>query len=246
VNDIYEETLFARWPDIYLGRYEPLSHNLMSFGCECRDGWFCILDALSWVLTTHARAADRPPAMAVQVKEKYGTLRFYARGDDDFDAGAIAMAEELSAQICEMSGAPGRLCVRGGWYATFSPAVAAEKGFRMLETSANEPLPPVPSAEIARILRGRWPSVVECDAEIPPGWLDIADALASLLSHKGYTPERPPTPILAMRETDGLLTVSLAGAEARDRGAVAMAAAMAERTAPTTGRSLLPPPPAED
>ncbi|GGF00247.1 hypothetical protein GCM10011611_02320 [Aliidongia dinghuensis] len=244
MNDLYEETLFARWPDLYRGRFEPLTVNLMAFGCECNDGWYAVLDALSWVLTTHARALDRPPPIAVQVKEKYGALRYYAHGDDEFDAGAISMAEDLSARICEISGAPGRLCTRGDWYATFSPSVAAEKRFRMLD--ADEPLPPVPSEEIGRILRERWPTVIDGVVELPPGWLDIGDALASRLSHKGWYPERPATRILELREIDGLLAVRMDGGDARDRGAIAMAAAMADRTDASSGRSLLPPTPDEN
>ena len=51
------------------------------------------------------------------VKEKYGSLRIYYFGGDDFVNGAISMAEKLSSTICETCGAPGEL--RGNsWFYT--------------------------------------------------------------------------------------------------------------------------------
>ena len=52
-----------------------------------------------------------------QVKEKFGTLRFYYRGGDDAVSGMVQMAELLSAVTCEECGKPGKL--RGGsWVKT--------------------------------------------------------------------------------------------------------------------------------
>lgn len=235
MEDELDETLFARWPEIYRGRHEPLSRNLMGFGFECRNGWFGILDALSSVLTTHARALDRAPPQALQVKEKFGTLRFYTHGDDAFDSGAIALAEEMSARVCETSGAPGRLSLRGGWYATFSPAAAAQKGFVAHPSADDGPLAPVPAAEIPRILAERWPTIVLTEASIPSGWYDIADALARRLSRQDANPKAPLDRRLALKEIDGALAIALAKPDPEDRGTVAMAIALAERIDPMTG-----------
>lgn len=55
--------------------------------------------------------------VATQVKEKYGTLRFYYNGGDEYIDGVVAMAESMSARTCETCGAPGEL--RGlGWVYT--------------------------------------------------------------------------------------------------------------------------------
>ena len=51
--------------------------------------------------------------VAEQVKEKFGTLRFYTNGTDDYISGAISMAESMSANICEVCGKPGRTNVTG-------------------------------------------------------------------------------------------------------------------------------------
>jgi hypothetical protein len=45
--------------------------------------------------------------VATQVKEKFGTLRFYVSGGDDFTNGVIRMAEAMSSVTCEECGKPG-------------------------------------------------------------------------------------------------------------------------------------------
>ena len=55
--------------------------------------------------------------VAVQVKEKFGTLRFYYSGGDKYVSGLVAMAESMSGVTCERCGTPGRLQGRG-WIKT--------------------------------------------------------------------------------------------------------------------------------
>lgn len=55
--------------------------------------------------------------IAVQVKEKFGGLRFYYRGGDDYIRGVVDMAEEMSYVTCEECGAPGKP-TKGGWIRT--------------------------------------------------------------------------------------------------------------------------------
>ena len=52
-----------------------------------------------------------------QVKEKFGTLRFYCPGNDRIYK-YVHMAEELSALMCEVCGKPAELESPGGWYST--------------------------------------------------------------------------------------------------------------------------------
>lgn len=77
-------------------------------------------DSLAWAQTQAQRDLDsavtlrdvpEAPAqvVATQVKEKYGTLRFYVDYADDYVRGAIALAEHLSARTCETCGAAGKL-----------------------------------------------------------------------------------------------------------------------------------------
>ena len=57
-----------------------------------------------------------PQVEAVQVKEKFGTLRFYTDVGDSYISGALAMAESMSAVTCETCGAPGKLFTYGWWH----------------------------------------------------------------------------------------------------------------------------------
>lgn len=58
-----------------------------------------------------------PQLIASQIKEKFGTLRFYYDGGDGFCAGVIDMAETMSAITCETCGNPGKLA-GGSWLYT--------------------------------------------------------------------------------------------------------------------------------
>lgn len=49
-----------------------------------------------------------------QVKEKFGSLRFYYHGGDDEVYGMVRMAESMSAVTCEVCGNKGKIS-GGGW-----------------------------------------------------------------------------------------------------------------------------------
>ena len=49
-----------------------------------------------------------------QVKEKFGTLRFYYSGGDDYIGGLVSMAESMTGVTCEECGNPGE-SRGGGW-----------------------------------------------------------------------------------------------------------------------------------
>jgi hypothetical protein len=55
--------------------------------------------------------------IAVQVKEKFGTLRFYVYGGDDTTHNYIALAEITSGVTCEICGKSGSSS-SGGWIKT--------------------------------------------------------------------------------------------------------------------------------
>lgn len=74
----------------------------------------------------HAREGDMG-VVAAQVKEKYGTLRFYWDGENlpershDRISGAVEMVEFLSGSTCEECGEKGELRT-GGWRKTLCSA----------------------------------------------------------------------------------------------------------------------------
>jgi hypothetical protein len=75
------------------------------------------------VWTAFVERKERPirepveQVVAIQVKEKFGGLRFYYSGGDDYIRGVVDMAEEMSYSTCETCGSPGELR-KNGWYQT--------------------------------------------------------------------------------------------------------------------------------
>ena len=67
-----------------------------------------------------------PQVTLDQVKEKFGTLRFYYTGGDDYIRGLVSMAEAMSSVTCEQCGAPGKL-VGSGWLYTACDAHTKEE-----------------------------------------------------------------------------------------------------------------------
>jgi hypothetical protein len=69
-----------------------------------------------------------PQVIATQVKEKYGTLRFYYVGGDNIVDAFVNMGESMSSVMCEVCGAPGH-SRGGGWIQTLCDVHAEEQGY---------------------------------------------------------------------------------------------------------------------
>jgi hypothetical protein len=70
--------------------------------------------------------------VATQVKEKFGTLRFYYGGGDDVIHGMAGMAESMSGCTCEVCGNVGRQR-GGGWIRTLCDEHAEKAGYAILK-----------------------------------------------------------------------------------------------------------------
>jgi len=80
------------------------------FGIECNSGWKCLI----WPLMRRCKLEG---VTVLQVKEKFGGLRFYTGAASEGLSQAISDAEDLSYTICEVCGDPGRER-SGGWIKT--------------------------------------------------------------------------------------------------------------------------------
>jgi len=109
MNEKNTKYLFEKYPKIFAGKDEDIRINLIPFGFECGDGWFTLIDTLCEQLQWDTDKNNYPQIKAVQVKEKYGQLRFYVNGANDNQYGAIDFAETISSHICENCGNPGRI-----------------------------------------------------------------------------------------------------------------------------------------
>jgi hypothetical protein len=128
-----DEQLCARYPNIFVDRHADMRTTAMCWGFECGDGWYNILDQLcgniqshiDWSIKNNAWDVEKdsknirsvvPQVVAAQVKEKFGSLRFYYDGGDDYIRGLSVMAESMSMVTCETCGAPGQTRGRGWMY----------------------------------------------------------------------------------------------------------------------------------
>jgi hypothetical protein len=69
--------------------------------------------------------------VATQIKEKFGTLRFYYSGGNDYIRGLEAMAVSMSGVICEQCGSPGtsRSNKKQRWILVLCDKHAEEQGY---------------------------------------------------------------------------------------------------------------------
>lgn len=73
-----------------------------------REGWFPLIDHLCSFLQFNTDYNREPQVEAVQVKEKFGGLRFYVKDATPEQYAVIAYVESLSTKTCEECGAPGK------------------------------------------------------------------------------------------------------------------------------------------
>lgn len=107
------------YPKIFKDRASDPKDTLMCFGFECGDGWFQIVNQLCNNIQHYLDWQNKdsevvPQVVATQVKEKFGTLRFYYDGGDSKIDGMVRMAESMSGVTCEECGKPGETR-SGGW-----------------------------------------------------------------------------------------------------------------------------------
>jgi len=105
-----QEKLYKDFPLIFKQKDLNIKQSCMAWGIECGPGWEplirCLCEHLMW--DPKAGKKRENPPVAAQVKEKFGTLRFYVDGGDDKDQDIIWFAEHLSGSICETCGSMGQ------------------------------------------------------------------------------------------------------------------------------------------
>lgn len=139
-----QNKLFEKYSFMFDNRHKSPMESCMSFGIECNNGWYELLSSVCWRISQHEKniednkkylaqknkdiqkdfgismSGEEPeyfPVKFDQVKEKYGGLRIYFTGGDDYVDGVIGMAEEYSYKVCEICGNAGKPN-KGGWITT--------------------------------------------------------------------------------------------------------------------------------
>ena len=106
-------------------KYPKLFTNHPTFS-DCGEGWYPLINTLCAMLSHNVKEEDK--FQVEQIKEKFGTLRFYTNDYTDYQRGLIDLAEAISGTICEECGAPGKRTT-GGWIRTLCDKHAEEFGY---------------------------------------------------------------------------------------------------------------------
>jgi len=116
------------------------------FGFECGDGWFRIIYWLSKyiqrLIDSNNEYAKKypdqykpiPQVKALQVKEKFGGLRFYYSGGDDHINAVVSFVESISYSICETTGKTEDVGYNTkGWIKTQHVSICNTKDFKFID-----------------------------------------------------------------------------------------------------------------
>ena len=109
-------------------------------------GWYTIMDNLCSNLTPLLEEAlqenpetpEEPLFSILQIKEKFGGLRFYytmnTKNDDLYRKvqAMIDNAEDASYETCQITGKPGVLCKSGSWYMTLCEESRISMGYKII------------------------------------------------------------------------------------------------------------------
>jgi hypothetical protein len=131
MNEQHTLTLCKKFPKIFPlagERNSNLAVESPTFYFECGDGWYHILHSLCENLQSYidykidsgkvsTEEAVSLQVIATQIKEKFGTLRFYVVGGDEVTDGMISLAESISEHTCEGCGNVGTT-YNNGWVRT--------------------------------------------------------------------------------------------------------------------------------
>jgi hypothetical protein len=117
----WREVIVKTCPHLYADIHEgkTMGESLMCFGFEVGDGWGVILEELSdklEELILKEPEYRRNFYRAIQVKEKYGSLRFYMYSSTDEMEELIREAEKKSEVTCEVCGVPAKIKKIGWMY----------------------------------------------------------------------------------------------------------------------------------
>jgi hypothetical protein len=144
-----QSKLFQRHPKFFRRRRTSSATSIgpiHSWGIECGDGWFPLVDALAGRYEAHIQAliasgvSKRSWPRPSQVKEKFGGLRFYIQNLKHVPNDLVAATQEAEATsmtTCETCGKPGTLRTDGHWRVACDHCVATPSNDGDLDVEAH-------------------------------------------------------------------------------------------------------------
>lgn len=122
MNKELEDKLFNNYPILYKDKSAPETESLLCYGFMCGDGWYDILDRLSSELeelnTSNINYINNP-IYALEIKVKFGELRFYIKdhtNEPDIDKYISKYTQEAN-NTCELCGSKANVNIynKKGW-----------------------------------------------------------------------------------------------------------------------------------
>jgi len=107
MNAELEQKLFDKYPKIFRQKDLSPQETCMCWGISTSDGWYNIIDGLCKKIQKYVDKNKIKQVEAIQVKEKFGGLRFYVTESPDVIYKYIYDAEKASLVTCEECGAKG-------------------------------------------------------------------------------------------------------------------------------------------
>lgn len=104
MNEINTKYLLEKYPKIFIQHSLSPQKTAMCWLFECGDGWFWLIKHLCAQLQWDIDRNEYPQIEATQVKEKFGSLRFYVNNSNNEQSAMITLSERLSEFICEDCG----------------------------------------------------------------------------------------------------------------------------------------------
>ena len=128
------QNAFKNDPHVLMENEDMVSKHYFS---DCPIGWSQLVRQLFMDIRNVCKSHKSSLPLVLQVKSKFGGLRFYLSydyWDRNTPVGIeverlIEDAEKNSYTICEITGQPGFRHVKGHWYATLSVNMAKKLGY---------------------------------------------------------------------------------------------------------------------
>jgi hypothetical protein len=112
------DKLIADFPELYEKHGYSTKERPFSVSFGVGEGWFTLLYELSLDITNHVKKNPDSAIGITDIKEKFGTLRYYFYGGDETIENLIHKAERSSGYTCEKCGSWAEVMTNGGWLST--------------------------------------------------------------------------------------------------------------------------------
>lgn len=110
-----QQQIYDKYPKIFIQHSWPMQKTCMCWGLCVGDGWYPLIAELCKRIQDNVDARGIEQIEAVQVKEKYGGLRFYTNYYDDAISKIILDAEYKAAETCSKCSKSGIVRDDDGW-----------------------------------------------------------------------------------------------------------------------------------